>query len=177
LDPEGLHGLYMPYWTFDVNLFASCEGQRGAYYNETYNSNKGKRTRQVRKSKWSYPSCNIDDIVVNASQKKRRDILAAVVFWNLKELVGFNSKYLSGFVTEKYTVSLKEGHHQSFEEAKHRFYNWIRRGIGGDTQLISNADIKLSEETFIHIYIRCRSVCIDTMEKNTIFISTGKQGF
>lgn len=159
LDPEGLHGLYVPYWTFDASVFASYQGQRGDYYYETqtYNSNKGKRTRQVRKTKWSYASGNIDgfidDILINASQKKRRDIPAAVAFWNLKELAGFNSKYLSGFVTEKYTVSLKKGHHQSFEEAKQRAYNWIRRDIGGDTQRISNADIKLSEETFKHILL------------------------
>lgn len=159
LDPEGLHGLYVPYWTFDANLFAIYQGQRGDYYYETqtYKSSKGKQTRQVRKTKWSYAAGNvegfIDDILINASQKKRRDIPAAVAFWNLKELVGFNSKYLSGFVTEKYTVSLKEGHHQSFQEAKHRAYNWIRRDIGGDTQRISNADIKLSQETFKHILL------------------------
>jgi hypothetical protein len=159
LDPEGLHGLYVPYWTFDANLLATYQGQRGDYYYETqtYKTSKGRQTRQVRKTKWSYAAGNvdgfIDDILINASQKKRRDIPAAVAFWNLKELVVFNSKYLSGFVTEKYTVSLKEGHHQSFQEAKHRAYNWIRRDIGGDTQRISNADIKLSKETFKHILL------------------------
>jgi hypothetical protein len=38
-------------------------------------------------------------------------------------MVGFSSKYLSGFVTEKYTISLKEGHHQSFKQAKDIAYN------------------------------------------------------
>ncbi len=159
LNPEGLHGLYVPYWTFDSNVFASYQGQRGNYYYETqtYNSNKGKRTRQVRKTKWTHAVGNIDgfidDILINASQKKRRNIPAAVALWNLKELVVFNSKYLSGFVTEKYTVSLKEGHHQSFQEAKQIAYNWIRRDIGGDTQRITSTDIKLSKETFKHILL------------------------
>ncbi|MGB3150085.1 MAG: DNA helicase PriA [Maribacter sp.] len=159
LDPEGLHGLYIPYWTFDANLFASYQGQRGEYYYETqtYNSDKGKRTRQVRKTKWTYATGNIDgfvdDILINASQKKRREIPFKVAFWNLKDMVVFNSKYLSGFVTEKYTISLKEGHHQSFQEAKNIAYNWIRRDIGGDTQRIANADIKLSDETFKHILL------------------------
>ncbi|WP_405384644.1 DNA helicase PriA [Maribacter sp. LLG6340-A2] len=159
LDPEGLHGLYLPYWTFDANLKASYQGQRGDYYYETqtYNSNKGKRTRQVRKTKWTYVTGNIsgfvDDILINASERKRKEVPAKVGFWNLKELVAFNSKYLSGFVTEKYSVSLKEGHHRSFQEAKKRAYNWIRRDIGGDTQRVSNADIKLFNETFKHILV------------------------
>lgn len=68
-------------------------------------------------------------------------------------MVVFNSKYLSGFVTEKYSVSLKERHHKSFQEAKNIAYNWIRRDIGGDTQRIANADIKLSDEKFKHILL------------------------
>jgi predicted RNA-binding Zn-ribbon protein involved in translation (DUF1610 family) len=159
LAPEGLHGLYLPYWTFDANLFASYQGQRGDYYYETqtYRTNKGKQTRQVRKTRWTYASGEVkgfvDDILINASQKKRTEIPQSIAFWNLKELVTFNSKYLSGFVTEKYTLSLKEGHHRSFQEAKQIAYNWIRRDIGGDTQRVAHADIKLSDETFKHILL------------------------
>ncbi|WP_047247060.1 hypothetical protein [Maribacter thermophilus] len=159
LDPEGMHGLYLPYWTFDANLFASYQGQRGDYYYETqtYNTSKGKRTRQVRKTRWSSASGNVngfvDDILVNASQRKRNLIPTKIAFWNLKDLVPFNSKYLSGFVTEKYTVSLKEGHRQSFQKAKNIAYDWIRKDIGGDTQRITNADIKLTDETFKHVLL------------------------
>jgi hypothetical protein len=39
--------------------------------------------------------------------KKSTDIPNKIAFWNLKEIVGFSSKYLSGFATEKYTISLK----------------------------------------------------------------------
>lgn len=159
LDTEGLHGLYVPYWTFDANLYASYQGQRGDYYYEkqTYRTKEGKQTRQVRKTRWRSASGSvngfIDDILINASQKKQNAIPNKVTFWNLKEMVIFNSKYLSGFVTEKYTISLKEGHHQSFQEAKNIAYNWIRQDIGGDTQRIDHANIKLSEETFKHILL------------------------
>jgi len=159
LDPEGLHGLYLPYWTFDANLSAQYQGQRGDYYYETQRvrTKKGMQTKQVRKTRWSAASGSVkgfvDDILINASQKKRRDIPSKIAFWNIKELVPFNSKYLSGFVTEKYTVSLKEGHHWSFQEAKEIGNNWIRRDIGGDTQRIHQADIKLEDETFKHILL------------------------
>ena len=159
LDPERLHGLYIPYWTFDSNLFASYQGQRGDYYYETrrIRTKSGTKTQQVRKTRWSHAAGSVrgfvDDILINASEKKRRDIPPKIAHWNLKELAVFNSKYLAGFVTEKYTISLKEGHHRSFQKAKEIAYNWIRRDIGGDTQRINHADIKLSDETFKHILL------------------------
>ncbi|MEK6153027.1 DNA helicase PriA [Flavobacteriaceae bacterium 3-367] len=159
LDPESIHGLYVPYWTFDANLKAAYQGERGDYYYETqtYRTKNGNRTRQVRKTKWSSASGSVqgfvDDILINASEKKRREIPAKISHWNLKELVVFNSKYLAGFVTEKYTISLKDGHHLSFQKAKQIAHSWIRRDIGGDTQRIHHADIKLTEETFKHILL------------------------
>ncbi|MGB5818639.1 MAG: DNA helicase PriA [Saonia sp.] len=159
LDPEGIHGLYIPHWTFDANLHVLYQGERGDYYYETqrYRTKNGTKTRQVRKTRWSSASGSvngfIDDILINASEKKRKEIPSKISHWNLKELVPFNSKYLAGFVTEKYTISLKNGHHQSFQESKHRAYDWIRRDIGGDTQRIHHTDIKLSNETFKHVLL------------------------
>lgn len=159
LDPEGLHGLYIPYWTFDANLEARYSGQRGDYYYETHRirTKNGVQNRRVRKTRWSPASGSVDgfvdDILINASQKKRGEIPAKIAFWNVKELVPFNSKYLSGFVTEKYTVSLKEGHHAAFQKAKSIADSWIRRDIGGDIQRIHQADISLTDETFKHILL------------------------
>jgi len=109
LDDGGIHGLYIPYWTFDANLFASYQGQRGDYYyvTQTINTKNGPRTKQVRKTRWSPASGTVkgfvDDILINASEKKRRLIPPNISAWNMQDLVVFNTKYLAGFVTEKYT--------------------------------------------------------------------------
>ncbi|NER14382.1 DNA helicase PriA [Leptobacterium flavescens] len=159
LNPEGLHGLYVPYWTFDCNLFSTYQGMRGDYYYVTQRvkTSKGWQTRQVRKTRWIPASGQvsgfIDDILINASEKKRREIPAKISHWDIKELIPFNQKYLAGFITEKYTISLKDGHHLSFQKAKDIAHNWIRRDIGGDTQRITYTDIKLSDETFKHILL------------------------
>ncbi len=160
LDPEGLHGLYVPHWTFDCNLKAAYQGMRGDHYYVTQSytdSNGNRRTRQVQKTRWTPASGHvggfIDDILINASEKKHREIPKKVRGWSLKQLVPFNSKYLAGFVTEKYTISLKDGHRISFQKAKDIAYNWIRQDIGGDTQRVTHADIKLSEETFKHVLL------------------------
>ncbi|MCV6631292.1 MAG: DNA helicase PriA [Flavobacteriaceae bacterium] len=159
LDPEAIHGLYLPYWTFDAQCKASYTGQRGDYYyvTETYRSNGKTQTRQVRKTRWSQAAGNvsgfIDDILISASAQKQNQIPSKISRWNLKSLVPFDGKFLAGFVTEKYTVSLKDGHHSAFQRAKKITYDWIRADIGGDTQRISSADMSLSEETFKHILL------------------------
>ncbi len=182
LDPESIHGLYVPHWTFDADMYADYQGQRGEYYYETqtYRTKNGTKTRQVRKTKW-YPASGsvngfVDDILINASEKKQREIPSSVAFWNLKELQPFSSKYLAGFVTEKYTISLKDGHHQSFKRAKEIAYNWIRRDIGGDTQQIHHADIKLSEEKFKHILLPIYISSYDYNGKEYRFYVNGQTG-
>ncbi|MEX0274808.1 MAG: DNA helicase PriA, partial [Flavobacteriaceae bacterium] len=100
LDPEGIHGLYLPFWTFDAHLFSSYQGQRGDHYYETqrYRTKNGVQTRQVRKTRWSSASGSvkgfIDDILINASKWKQREIPSQISHWNVKELVPFDSKYL-----------------------------------------------------------------------------------
>lgn len=159
LDPEALHGLYIPHWTFDADLYATYQGQRGDHYYETqrYRTKNGTQTRKVRKTRWRPASGSVngfvDDILISASEKREKEIPNAIAGWNVKELVPFNSKYLAGFVTEKYTIPLKEGHRSSFQKAKSIAYTWIRRDIGGDTQRIHHADIKLSDETFKHVLL------------------------
>ena len=118
----------------------------------------------------------VDDILINASEKKQREIPSSVSFWNLKELQPFNSKYLAGFVTEKYTISLKEGHHQSFKKAKEIAYGWIRRDIGGDTQQIHHVDIKLSDEKFKHILLPIYISSYDYNGKEYRFYVNGQTG-
>lgn len=182
LDPEGLHGVYLPFWTFDADLFANYQGQRGNYYyeNQSYNSSKGRRTRQVRKTRWTYTSGSIsgflDDILINASKKKRLEIPDNIAYWNLQELVAFDSKYLSGFVTEKYTISLKEGHHLSFQKAKDIAYNWIRGDIGGDVQRIEQANINLTNETFKHILLPIYVSSYKYGNKDYYFYINGQTG-
>lgn len=182
LDPEAVHGLYVPYWTFDAQLFALYQGQRGDYYYETqtYRTKNGRRTRQVRKTRWSHASGQVegfvDDILINASVKKQYEIPGKISLWDLKQLVPFNSKYLSGFITEKYTIPLKEGHHKSFQRAKDIAYSWIREDIGGDTQRIHHADIKLSEETFKHVLLPVYISSYRYHEKKYHFYVNGQTG-
>ncbi len=160
LDPQFTKGLYLPYWTFDAQLYAQYSGQRGEYYYETrrVRNSQGKTvTQRVRKTRW-YPASGtvsgfVDDTLVKASQQRKGKVPKKIARWNLKLLQPFNSSFLRGFVTEKYTVPLQQGHLSAKGEADRIAERWCRQDIGGDTQRVTRMDVQLSEETFKHILL------------------------
>lgn len=160
LDPLYTQGLYLPYWTFDANLYAKYTGRRGDHYYETerYRDANGKtQTRTVQKTRWSYASGSvsgfIDDQLIGASRQNTGRIPAKITNWNLQKLEPFKSDFLAGFVTEKYTISLHEGHLQSEQEMRQIADRWARRDIGGDVQEVHSLDMSLTDETFKHILL------------------------
>ncbi len=163
LDPQNTKGLYLPYWTFDAQLYANYTGQRGDYYyvnvptTRTVNGKRVTQMRQERKTRWSPASGKIngfvDDTLIKASRQRKNPIPKKVSNWKLDALEPFNTSFLAGFVTEKYTIPLKDGHLSSTKEAELIAKSWVRRDIGGDTQRIQSMDMSLSDETFKHILL------------------------
>lgn len=163
LDLKNTKGLYLPYWTFDAQLFASYKGQRGEYYyvnvpyTTTENGRTVRRTKRERRTHWYYANGEInsfiDDTLIKATYQQKNKIPIKVSNWKLNDLKPFKNDYLKGFVTEKYTIPLKNGHLESVQEAKYIARRLAKQDIGGDTQKIDAIDIKLSEETFKHILL------------------------
>ena len=186
LDPQNTKGLYVPYWTFDAQLFAAYTGQRGDYYyvsvpyTTTVNGKSVTRTRQERRTRWTPASGTVsgfvDDTLVKASLQKAGVIPAKIARWDLKKLQPFDSSYLSGFVTEKYTIPLKDGHLAANKEAKKIANRWACRDIGGDTQRISTLSMKLSDETFKHILLPVFVSAYTFKAKRYNFFVNGQSG-
>ncbi|WP_108869461.1 DNA helicase PriA [Aquimarina aquimarini] len=163
LDPQNTKGLYLPYWTFDAQLYANYRGERGDYYyvnvpyTTTVNGKQVSKTRRERRTRWSSASGNIngfvDDTLIKASHQNKNPIPRKISNWNLNSLESFNTGFLAGFVTEKYTIPLKDGHLSSTKEAERIADTWARQDIGGDTQRVHHIDMSLSQETFKHILL------------------------
>ena len=158
-----IHGMYLPYWTFDCATDSSYTGQRGENYtvSETYtvveNGRNERRTRQVIKTRW-YPASGqvqnkFDDILIEATTSLRKDKLRALEPWDLTNLVSYNDKYLSGYRTETYAVDVRSG----YQEAKHvmepQIHSTIRSDIGGDQQMIQYVNTTYHDPTFKHILL------------------------
>lgn len=163
LDIQATKGLYLPYWTFDAQAQANYRGERGEYYyvnvphTTVRNGKSVTENRQERRTRW-YPANGtvsgfIDDTLIKATHQQKNKIPAKVGDWNLDNLQTFKNDYLAGFITEKYTLTLKDGHMQSVEEAERIVRRWAKHDIGGDTQRVHHIDMHLSEQTFKHILL------------------------
>ncbi|MTI41190.1 hypothetical protein [Fulvivirga lutimaris] len=159
LNFEHLHGIYIPYWTFDTLTHSSYFGQRGTYYyvTETYQSDGKTKTRQVRKTRWRSVSGNVtvnfDDILVVATKSLSQPHIEKLEPWDLQNLMPYEKSFLSGFVSEKYQVDLGAGFERAKQLADDDIRRAIMRDIGGDTQRIISKSSRYDNITFKHILL------------------------
>ena len=111
---DTVHGIYIPYWTFDAQVHADWTADAGYYYYETesYTDAQGRRsTRQVRKVRWVPASGSLDhffdDELVPASKGVQAELLRKVEpFPTTTDLKPYNPGFLSGWVVEQYQIDL-----------------------------------------------------------------------
>ena len=108
--------VYAPYWTFDALTYTDYTGERGDDYWDTehYTDPDGKRqSRSVRRTRWASVSGEVrhffDDVLIRASESVPSHLAGEIADWELKDLEPFRDEFLSGHLTERYSVSLKEG--------------------------------------------------------------------
>lgn len=158
-----LHGIYLPYWTFDSNTTTSYWGQRGDIYLEPQQVSvviDGRRTTQtkmVQKIRWrpvrGRVSRLFDDIVVLASRSLPAWMTDQLEPWDMRGLKPYSALYVTGFQSESYQVPLAEGFATAQERIKARIAADVRMDIGGDLQRIERMDIDHGQPTFKHILL------------------------
>jgi len=162
--PEAIHGIYLPFWTYDTNTTTEYTGHRGEHYYETetyYETDsrgeRVRRTRQVRHTRW-YPASGtvtawFNDVLIPATRSLPDDRLARLEPWGLESLKPYNPAFLAGFKAQRYQVDLETG----FEAAKVTIAPVIERNvradIGGDEQRIDELATEYSEITFKHLLL------------------------
>ena len=159
-----LSGVYVPFWTYDSMTYSHYTGQRGDDYwdTETYTETDAEghsvtRTREVRKTRWTYVSGEVDhffdDVLVCASRSLPENYVTKLEPWDLQDLESFKADFLAGFKTERYTVTLGDG----FSEAQQIMTTEIRQlceqDIGGDHQRLSDVSTQHVGVTFKHLLL------------------------
>ena len=157
---DTLHGLYIPYWTFDADVHAKWTADSGYYYyvSESYTDSKGNRsTRQVRKVRWEPSSGAIrhffDDLLVPASRGIDSELLAQVENFPTKELKPYNAGFLSGWVVERYQLDLGNAAHLARQKMDAALLPMCGRQVPGDTQRNLRVFPDYSAQTFKHILV------------------------
>ncbi len=158
-----LVGVYVPYWTYDCRTTTHYTGQRGDDYwvTETYtvhiNGKAQMRTRQVRKTRWSFASGTVrnrfDDLLVLASRSLPRKYIEALEPWDLEHLAAYNDDFLAGFSAESYQLALDEGFTVACGLMEPAIAGTVRSDIGGDHQRIGTTDIHHHDITFKHLLL------------------------
>lgn len=153
--PEGIHGVYLPFWTFDAHTYSRYQGERGIYYYEE--RREGNQIRRVRYTRWSPVSgdieLNFDDIVIPASRAVDSNRLRQLEPWGLEEVTPYEQAYLSGFEAQQYQVTLDEGLEASKRQMESEVRSAVHREIGGDEQRIHHLQTEFSNITFKHLLL------------------------
>ncbi|MBO0698940.1 MAG: hypothetical protein J2P46_11140, partial [Zavarzinella sp.] len=152
--------VYVPFWTYDAMTYTKYTGQRGDDYWDTeyYTDAQGNRqSRQVRRTRWSSVSGEVrhffDDVLIKASQSLPAHLMDRLPPWELKTLEPFRDEFLSGHVTERYSVSLKDGFRQAKSVMEDAITGLICRDIGGDHQQIEWRRTNYVGVTFKHMLL------------------------
>ena len=108
-----MHGVYIPYWTFDAHVRADWTADAGYYYyvTESYTDSKGQsQTRQVQKTRWEPATGALDhffdDELVAASRGVAETVAEDRALSDHGPICSLRPGFLSGWVVEQYQIDL-----------------------------------------------------------------------
>jgi hypothetical protein len=157
---DTVHGVYIPFWTFDAQAHCPWQAEAGYYYytTETYRDSQGRtQTRQVRHVRWQ-PAAGVvdhffDDEPVPGTQGIDLALLRAVEPFPTADLVPYDIAYLSGFVVEHYQVVLIDAAKRSRDQMREKLIALCAAQVPGDTYRNLRIDPVFAGETFKHVLV------------------------
>lgn len=156
---EGLHGMYIPFWTYDAKTQSTWEGQAGYYTQNNIpipSSNGRIRNQRVPNIRWQRKSGNLnhffDDVLVVASKKIDQSDVNKMPF-KLEEVVNYDPRLIMGWESEIYHIELDDGYSIAETIMDHKLRNMCSAQLGGDTQRNLHVSSKKFAQTYKHIVL------------------------
>lgn len=158
---DTVHGIYLPYWTFDAHVDADWTAESGYYYyvSEQYRDSDGKlQTRQVRKTRWETSAGSLahffDDDAVPGTVGVHAALLRKVEpFPTLTDLKPYDPAYVRGWTVERYQVDLRQAAETSRQQMESVVYQLCEREVPGDTHRNLQVRSDYRGRTFKHILV------------------------
>ena len=158
---DTLHGIYLPYWTFDAHVDARWTAEAGYYYYETqtYRDSNGKTaSRQVRKTRWQNADGQIahffdDDLVPGTVGVHLKLLRQVEPFPTLKDLKPYEPAFVRGWTVERYQVDLRKASETSKQQMDTIIHQLCSRDVPGDTQRDLEVFSDFQGRTFKHILV------------------------
>ena len=154
---DTVHGVYLPYWTFDAQVDATWTAEAGHYYytTETYTENGQLRTRQVRHVRWEPAAGRVrhffDDDLVCASVGVHPRLLRGIEPFPTAELKPYDAGYVAGWVVERYQIDLVAAAQRARDAMDAKLQAMCAQQVPGDTQRNLAVSADYSGQTFKHV--------------------------
>jgi predicted RNA-binding Zn-ribbon protein involved in translation (DUF1610 family) len=149
-------GIYLPYWTFDAQVYARWTAEAGHYYYETRTVYRNGRQETVREQRVRWvPAAGelttaFDDELVAATQGIHSALLKAIEPFPTKTLRPYDRGYVSGWVVEQYQIDLVAAAERSRAEMDAKVRARCAEDVPGDTYRNLQVAATYSGQTFKH---------------------------
>jgi DNA-directed RNA polymerase subunit RPC12/RpoP len=180
---DALHGIYLPFWTYDAQTDSEWSGYGGRYYYETeyYTDSQGKRqSRQVQRTEWIYRSGDyehfFDDILIGGADELSQQEYESIFPYKLEELVNFDARYLSGWKADVYDIAVHDGYEKAEAIMKDAIYEACADLCRIDTYRDLDVNTSYSDQTYKHILLPIWLCSYVYKNKNYHFLINGQTG-
>ena len=157
---DTVHGLYIPYWTFDARVRCPWDAEAGYHYyvNVEDRDSRGNRVvRRERRTRWEAASGVVDhffdDEPVPGTQGLPLDLLRQVEPFPTHDVVPYDTAFLSGHVVEHYKVVLLDAANQSRDQMNETLESLCGEQVPGDTYRNLQIHPNFSGQTFKHVLV------------------------
>lgn len=176
---EEMSGVYIPFWTFDAQVYSQWRAEAGYHYQEQERDSEG-NMRTVTKTRWEHASGQRrdfhDDVIVCASKGVPDSLVNRFRTWSTKELVPYDPQYLAGWAAESYAIDLPVAWQRGQADIESRQEDNCRRDIPGDTNRNLRVDNQFSAVTFKHVLLPLWVAAFRYGDKPYAFLVNGQTG-
>lgn len=154
---DTVHGVYLPYWTFDAHVEADWNAEAGHYYyeTETVMVNGQPRTRQVQRIRWEPAAGHVahffDDDLVCASTGVQPALIGGIEPFPTHELKPYDAAYVAGWVVERYQIDLVGAAQRARAAMDAKLAALCASQVPGDTYRNLSVRPDYSQQTFKHV--------------------------
>lgn len=152
---DTVHGVYIPYWTFDAQVAAQWTAEAGHYYYE--NVRRNGKTETERRVRWEPASGALshffDDELVAATRGVDGALLKKIEPFPTDSLKPYDKGYVSGWVVEQYQIDLVAAAERARLAMDARLREMCAAQVPGDTQRNLRVSADYSGQTFKHVLV------------------------
>jgi hypothetical protein len=159
-EADGIHGVYLPWWTYDAATWTTYRGERGTHRQETAlrTDAAGRTVTETRTvTDWTPAAgavtVSFDDILVVGSSSIPPHLARVLDGWPLDRLRPPADELLAGFTVEVYRTGLEAGFADARGRMEPAIDAAIRSDIGGDAQRIHAKSTTVDDIRFKHLLL------------------------